>query len=54
MHVYPVGDLVEHVTAGDGCICGPTAEAVFDDDGSTGWMLTHHSLDGREFTEAQA
>ena len=51
VHVVPVGDLVEHDTAGGECICGPSAEAVFREDGSAGWLMTHHSLDGREARE---
>ena len=27
------------------------AKAVFRDDGSNGWLVTHHSLDGREQQE---
>lgn len=30
------------------CPCGPTAEHVPNDGGSDGWVITHHSLDGRE------
>jgi hypothetical protein len=48
VHVFPVGDLVEHNTDGADCPCGPTTETVFRDDGSNGWLVTHHSLDGRE------
>lgn len=51
VHVYPQGDLVEHDTEGDDCICGPTTEAVFREDGSNGWVMQHHSLDGREHRE---
>lgn len=51
-HVVPVGDLIDHETVGDGCLCMPRVEAVFRDDGSNGWVVTHHSLDGREFREA--
>lgn len=51
VHTYPVNDLVEHDTGGDTCICGPTTEAVFRDDGSNGWHVIHHSLDGREHHE---
>lgn len=51
IHVYPDGDIIEHVTVGDDCMCGPTSEAVPRDDGSYGWMLRHHALDGREFNE---
>jgi hypothetical protein len=35
----------------EGCPCGPAVEAVKRDDGSVGWVLTHHSLDAREFQE---
>lgn len=48
VHVFPVNDLVEHDTDGGDCVCGPTAEPVPRDDGSFGWLVTHHSLDGRE------
>lgn len=52
VHVYPAADLVEHDTDhGEACICGPAVEAVFRDDGSNGWLITHHSLDGREAHE---
>jgi hypothetical protein len=44
VHTYPVADLVD-------CPCGPTTEAVFREDGSNGWHVIHHSLDGREFRE---
>lgn len=47
-HVYPVNDLVEHETTDDDCVCGPSLEAVPRDDGSMGWLVIHHSLDGRE------
>lgn len=45
-HVEPVNDLIEHVH--EDCICGPEIEAVFRDDGSNGWLITHHALDGRK------
>jgi len=48
VHVLPVNDLVEHVSDGGDCPCGPDAEAVFRDGGSNGWLVVHHSLDGRE------
>lgn len=51
VHVKPLGDLIEHVSAED-CACGPAAEPVKRDDGSVGWLYVHHSLDGRELTEA--
>ena len=51
VHVVPVGDLIEHDSDGGDCLCGPTTEPVFDDDGSNGWLIVHHSLDGRELAE---
>lgn len=48
VHVLPVNDLIEHDEEGDDCPCGPTVEPVFADDGYCGWLITHHSLDGRE------
>jgi hypothetical protein len=51
-HVYPTGDGVDHDTEhDDGCVCGPTPEAVKCDDGSVNWLYLHHSLDGRERQE---
>lgn len=47
-HVFPTRDLVEHDIETDDCVCGPTVEPVPRDDGSMGWVVTHHSLDGRE------
>lgn len=48
VHVLPQNDLIEHVEDGDDCLCGPTSEPVFRADGSCGWVIVHHSLDGRE------
>ena len=50
-HVYPVNDLVEHNTDGTDCVCGPTVVPVERSDGSFGYVITHHSLDGRELYE---
>lgn len=50
IHVVPINDLVDHEVSDD-CVCGPTVEAVFQDDGSNGWVVVHHSLDGRERRE---
>jgi hypothetical protein len=47
-HVHPVGDEVGHVIDGDECPCGPVVERVECADGSDGWVIVHHSLDGRE------
>ncbi|KPG86529.1 hypothetical protein AEQ27_04010 [Frigoribacterium sp. RIT-PI-h] len=52
LHTYPSDDLIEHDTDGGDCPCGPTTEAVPRDDGSYGWLIVHHSLDGREKKEA--
>lgn len=49
-HVMPLKDLVEHEDSED-CACGPTPNPVKRDDGSIGWVHTHHSLDGRERKE---
>jgi len=54
-HVFPVGDLIEHdtdTTEAD-CACGPTTRPTTRDDGSIGWVITHHSLDGRERREQE-
>lgn len=51
VHTYPVADLIEHDTDGGDCICGPTVEPVMREDGSNGWHVLHHSLDGREASE---
>lgn len=51
LHVHPVGDLMEHDTDSEDCTCGPTTEPVVRDDGSIGWLIVHHSLDGRERSE---
>lgn len=50
LHVLPIGDLVEHVSDDD-CLCGPTSKLIKADDGSTQWLVIHHSLDGREAGE---
>ncbi|MGV0042014.1 hypothetical protein [Mycobacterium colombiense] len=51
VHVLPNNDLIEHEDDGTDCPCGPTVEPVFDSEGSCGWLITHHSLDGRELDE---
>lgn len=50
VHVIPTNDLIDHKAEED-CFCGPTIEPVMRPDGSNGWLVTHHSLDGRELTE---
>lgn len=51
VHVLPVNDLIEHDAIGDECPCGPTTEPAPREDGSMGWVVVHHSLDGRELQE---
>lgn len=51
VHVYPVGDLIQHDVDGGECPCRPDTEAVPCDDGSYGRLVTHHSMDGRELAE---
>jgi len=51
IHVIPVNDLIEHDTDGGDCVCGPDTEPVERDDGSIAWLVSHHSLDGRELEE---
>lgn len=50
VHVVPVDDVIAHDYS-DECVCGPAAEPVKRDDGSVGWVVVHHSLDGREAAE---
>lgn len=51
IHVLPIRDLMEHEEIGSDCPCGPTVIPVERDDGSYGWQVVHHSLDGRERDE---
>lgn len=53
VHVVPTNDLIDHDTTGDDCPCGPTTEPIMREDGSNGWMVVHHSLDGREKHEEE-
>lgn len=50
-HVWPIDDLIEHDSDDGDCLCGPTVEPVEGEDGYIGWLITHHSLDGREASE---
>jgi hypothetical protein len=52
LHTVPVNDIVEHITTGEDCPCGPTTVPVERDDGSIAFTVTHHALDGREHFEA--
>jgi len=53
VHVVPVNDLIDHDSDGGDCPCGPTTEPVPSDDGPMGWLVVHHSLDGREQREVE-
>jgi hypothetical protein len=48
-HIAPIADLITHNV--NDCPCGPTTAPVERPDGSIGWLVTHHSLDGREADE---
>lgn len=48
--VIPTGDEVAH-EFGEDCICGPRLTPTQGSDGSIGWIVVHHSLDGREQNE---
>jgi hypothetical protein len=50
LHAHPLNDLIEHDTSTNEpeCPCGPEVRPVMGGDGSVGWVLVHHSLDGRE------
>lgn len=50
LHITPLRDLVDHdtSTAEPDCACGPEVRPVVHEGGATGWLLVHHSLDGRE------
>lgn len=52
VHVHPLGDLIEHELTDD-CPCGPEQRPEPQEDGSTGWLVIHHSLDGREEAEGK-
>ena len=43
LHVYPVGDLVDHDTEGGPCICCPEQIDLPDKQ-----IVIHHAADGRE------
>lgn len=54
LHAHPQNDLIAHDTAtGDAdCPCGPSIRPIEQEDGGVGWLIVHHSLDGREQTES--
>jgi hypothetical protein len=50
VHVVPLDDVTVHEFSED-CPCGPHARIVPCEGRSAGWVHTHHSVDGREFSE---
>lgn len=50
LHAHPIDDLIGHHTSTDqaDCPCGPEVQPIEREDGTFGWLLVHHSLDGRE------
>jgi hypothetical protein len=44
IHTYPDNDIIEHVTDGGECPCGPTTEPMMRDDGSNGWLVVHQKI----------
>lgn len=53
LHVIPSRDLIRH-SADEDCPCGPRADPVWRRDGSCGWVIVHHSLDGRKHLVGEA
>jgi hypothetical protein len=53
LHIAPRDDLIVHDTSTTeaDCICGPRTVPVEQKHGGTGWLIVHHSLDGREREE---
>jgi hypothetical protein len=43
VHVLPIDDAVDHDCETHDCVCVPAFEL-----GANGWLVIHHSLDGRE------
>lgn len=50
IHIIPLNDSVTHEHTED-CPCGPEIEPVKTDDGTVNYVISHHSLDGREHLE---
>lgn len=48
-HVSPIDDLIEHDTESPDCICGPRVTPIELEDGSIGWLYSHHALDRERF-----
>jgi hypothetical protein len=53
LHAHPTDDVIVHdtSTAEPDCVCGPEVRPIKQADGAVGWLLVHHSLDGREQAE---
>ncbi|AXK88602.1 hypothetical protein IU443_29700 [Nocardia farcinica] len=48
VHGWPLGDLIHHEAVD--CVCGPERHAITNRATGRidGWLIRHHSLDGRE------
>jgi hypothetical protein len=53
LDAVPQHDIAGHDTSTTepDCVCGPEVRPATQEDGSVGWLLVHHSLDGREQAE---
>lgn len=52
VHSVPLDDAIVHEFT-DTCPCGPTTKPTPMPEGRVGWILSHHSLDGREAAEQE-
>lgn len=53
VHLYPEDDVFDHDTDNWTCLCGPKREIQYGPNG-TDWLITHHSMDGREHRDGLA
>ena len=50
VHAVPLDDEIVHDFSEE-CPCGPRKRMIPREGRPDGWVYTHHSLDGREFSE---
>lgn len=48
VHVFPLGDIIDHDTEGMGCECLPVLTVTEELDQSLRWIILHNALDGRQ------
>lgn len=56
VHISPLNDLIKHELDGVSCVCGPEIEYADPETAETypdGPLITHWSLDGREFAHKE-